>query len=222
MQYKFDFSVIWDSLPTLLNGCWLTIQISAISMVIALALALIAVLMRRSSFAPARWLVIGFVEVVRNTPFLVQIFLIFFGLPALGLRFDPNTAAIVALSLNGAAYCCEIIRGGVDAISKGQIEAGRALGLRSLQIFRLIILRPALRMIFPALTSQFTLLLLTSSIAASISAVELTQVAIQLESISFRSFEIYLTVTVLYFGLSTLFNRIFRVIEKIYFSYPQA
>ena len=220
MGYHFDFAVIIESWQRLLDGCLLTLQLSAISMVLALVIALLTVLARRSSIRPLQWLARAFIEIIRNTPFLVQVFFIFFGLPSLGISLTAGTGAVLALGLNGGAFCAEVIRGGVDAIHRGQIEAGTALGLRPLQVFRYIILRPALRIIYPALSAQFILLLLTSSIVSSISAEELTSVAQQLESTTFRSFEIYVTVILLYLVMSTIFSTIFKTIGRYYFSYP--
>jgi polar amino acid transport system permease protein len=181
---------------------------------------------RRRRGHAARWpfqavaLAIVFVELTRNTPFLVQIYFIFFALPLAGLRLNPTPTAIIALGINGGAYAIEIIRGGVQSISKGQIEAGLALGLHKAQVFRMIVLKPALRAIYPSLTSQFILLTLTTSIASAVSASELTSVAQRIESDSFRSFEVYGAVTVLYFVMSWLLMRMFGVISTRYFSYP--
>ena len=122
--------------------------------------------------------------------------------------------------MNGGAYAIEIIRGGVQSISKGQIEAGLALGLHRAQVFRLIVLKPALRAIFPSLTSQFILLTLTTSVTSAISAYELTSVAQMIESDTFRSFEVYFTVTLFYLVMSWLMMRMFGLISRRYFSYP--
>ena len=162
----------------------------------------------------------AFVEVIRNTPFLVQIFFIYFALPLAGVRLDPTPTAIIALGINGGAYAIEIIRGGVQSIGKGQIEAGLALGLHKAQVFRLIVLKPALRAIFPSLTSQFVLLTLTTSVASAISAYELTSVAQRIESDSFRSFEVYGTITLFYLVISWVMMRLFAAISTRYFSYP--
>ena len=150
----------------------------------------------------------------------MQIYFIYFALPRAGLRLDPTPTAIIALGINGGAYTIEIIRGGVQSISRGQIEAGLALGLHKTQVFRLIVLKPALRAIFPSLTSQFVLLTLTTSIASAISAYELTSVAQQIETSSFRSFEVYGVVTVFYLVISWLMMRGFGLISARYFSYP--
>jgi len=176
--------------------------------------------LRDSHAKPLRWLVIGFVELIRNTPFLVQIFFLYFALPLAGIRLDPTPTAIIALGINGGAYAIEIIRGGVQSISKGQMEAGLALGLHKAQVFRLIILKPALRAIYPSLTSQFVLLTLSTSIASAISAYELTSVSQRIESESFRSFEVYFTVTIFYLVISWLMMRLFALFSARYFTYP--
>ena len=183
-------------------------------------IGVLGVVARKSQFKPLRALVIGFVEVVRNTPFLVQIFYIFFALPLLGVRLNPTVTAIIALGINGGAYAIEIIRGGVESIHKGQIEAGLALGLHRAQVFRLIVLKPALRTIYPSLTSQFIMLTLTSSVCTSIAAYELTSVAQIIESDTFRSFEVYFTITIMYLIISWIMMGIFYLFSRYYFSYP--
>ena len=220
MGYKFDFGVIFDNFGELLYGCLLTLELSVIAMAIAVLAAILAVLAARSRPRMFGYPVQAFVEIVRNTPFLVQIFFIFFGLPAIGIRFDPNVAAIIALAINGCAYAIEIIRGGVEAVARGQIEAGYALGLHPFQVFRYVILRPALRTVYPALTSQFILLMLTSSIASSITANELTHVAAEIEAVTFRSFEVYFVATILYGVMSLLLSVAFNTIYKLAIAYP--
>jgi polar amino acid transport system permease protein len=144
----------------------------------------------------------------------------FFALPFAGIRINPTPTAIIALGVNGGAYAIEIIRGGVQSISKGQVEAGYALGLRKSQVFRLIILKPALRAIYPSLASQFILLTLTTSIASAVAAYELTSVAKQIENDSFRSFEVYGVVTLLYFIMSWMMMNFLNFIRSRYLSYP--
>ncbi|KRE15819.1 ABC transporter permease [Bosea sp. Root381] len=220
MNYKLDFTPVIDGLSDLLMGCLGTFVLALGGMALAIVIGIGGVILRDSRFAPARWLVKAFVELIRNTPFLVQIFFIYFALPLAGLRLDPTPTAIIALGINGGAYAIEIIRGGVQSISRGQIEAGLALGLHKAQVFRLIVLKPALRAIFPSLTSQFVLLTLTTSIASAISAYELTSVAQRIESDSFRSFEVYGTITLFYLVISWVMMRFFALISARYFSYP--
>ena len=220
MNYTLDFTPVINGLPNLLAACLGTLGLAVGGMVLAIIIGIGGVILRDSPIRPVRWLVKAFVELIRNTPFLVQIFFIYFALPLAGLRLDPTPTAIIALGINGGAYAIEIIRGGVQSISKGQVEAGLALGLHKSQVFRLIVLRPALRAIFPSLTSQFVLLTLTTSVASAISAYELTSVAQRIESDSFRSFEVYGTVTIFYLIMSWLMMRFFGVISARYFSYP--
>lgn len=220
MNYKFDFGPVIDGLPDLLWGCLGTLGLALAGMVLALVIGIGGVVLRDSPYRGLRWLVISFVELIRNTPFLVQIYFIFFALPLAGIRLDPTPTAIIALGVNGGAYTIEIIRGGVQSISKGQIEAGLALGLHKGQVFRLVVLKPALRAIFPSLTSQFILLTLTTSIASAISAYELTSVAQNIENNTFRSFEVYGVVTLLYLAMSWLMMRMFAQITARHFSYP--
>jgi polar amino acid transport system permease protein len=167
-----------------------------------------------------RWVIQAYIELIRNTPFLVQLFFFFFALPAIGLRWSPYTAALTAMVVNLGAYATEIIRAGIESIPKGQIEAGQALSLKTHQIFRLIILKPALRAIYPALTSQFILLMLSSAVVSVISADDLTSVAANLQSQTFRSFEIYIVVTGIYLGLALSFSALFRLIQRRALSYP--
>ena len=220
MNYTLDFTPVIEGLPSLLTACLGTFTLAICGMLLATVIGIGGVVLRQSKVAPMRWLVIGFVELIRNTPFLVQIFFIYFALPLTGIRLDPTPTAIIALGINGGAYAIEIIRGGVQSISKGQMEAGLALGLHKGQVFRLIILKPALRAIFPSLTSQFVLLTLTTSIASAISAYELTSVSQRIESDSFRSFEVYFTVTIFYLVISWLMMRLFALFSARYFAYP--
>ncbi|MBD3846477.1 polar amino acid transport system permease protein [Bosea sp. OAE752] len=220
MNYKLDFTPVIEGLPELLLACLGTFGLALGGMALAIVIGVGGVILRDSRFAPVRWLIKGFVELVRNTPFLVQIFFIYFALPLAGVRLDPTPTAIIALGLNGGAYAIEIIRGGVQSIGKGQIEAGLALGLHKAQVFRLIVLKPALRAIFPSLTSQFVLLTLSTSICSAISAYELTSVAQRIESDSFRSFEVYGTITLFYLVISWVMMRFFDAISTRYFSYP--
>jgi polar amino acid transport system permease protein len=220
VNYKFDFGPVLDGFPNLMWGCLGTLGLALSGMTLAIMIGIGGVVLRDSRVEPLRWLVMAFVEVVRNTPFLVQIYFIFFARPLAGILLNPTITAIIALGINGGAYAIEIIRGGVQSINKGQVEAGLALGLRKSVIFRTIVLKPALRAVYPSLTSQFVLLTLTTSIASAVSAYELTYVAKRIESDSFRSFEVYGTVTLLYLAMSWLVMLILNSLGSRYFNYP--
>ncbi len=170
MDYKLDFSVIIAAWPTLLAGCAGTLGLALAGMLLAVTIGIGGVVLRDSRLAPVRLATMAFVEVIRNTPFLVQIYFIFFALPFAGLKLSPTPTAVIALGINGGAYASEIIRGGVRSIAKGQIEAGLALGLHRGAVFRLIVLKPALRAIYPSLVSQFIVLTLPTSVASAMSA----------------------------------------------------
>jgi polar amino acid transport system permease protein len=220
MTYRFDFAALLPYCDQLLRGCALTLWLGAISTVIGLSIGLLTVMAKRSRFAVLRAAANVYIETIRNTPFLLQVLFIFFGLPSAGIALEPWSAAITALSLNLGAFSSEIIRGGIDAVPRGQFEAGAALGLSPLQTFRYIVLKPALRTIFPALSGQFVLLLLTTSIVSSISAEELTSVAQSVDSIIFRSFEVYIVTALLYLAMSMSFAFTFKGVNRVFFSYP--
>ena len=206
MNYAFQFGVVWEHFPELLRGALLTIELSASAMGLGLVLAILCAYGKAAGPKPVRALVAAYVELIRNTPFLVQIFIFYFSLPVIGIRLDANTAALAAMTVNLGAYASEIVRAGIEAIPRGQIEAARALGLRRLQIFRFVVIFPALKTVYPALTSQFILLMLGSSVVSTISAVELTAVTNSLQSTTFRAFEFYFVATGLYLVMSLGFR----------------
>ena len=203
--------VVWANFPDLLRGALLTIELSLGAMALGLAVGILGAWGRKDGWAPVRWLVQAYVEVIRNTPFLVQCFLIYLGLPWAGLRLTPTEAALAALTINVGAYTTEIVRAGIEAIPRGQIEAATALGLKRAQTFRLIILKPALRMVYPALASQFILLMLGSSVVSAISAEELTAAATTLQSRTFRPFEIYTVAAGMYLAMSIALRAVLGV-----------
>ena len=193
MDYVFHFGDIWDARDELLWGTLLTLRLSALAMVFSLVFAVAGAYGRTAGPRWVRSLVAGYVEVIRNTPFLVQIFMLYFGLPGLGLRLDANEGALIALVLNGSAYTIEIVRAGIESVGRGQIEAAGALGLGKFRIFRLVVLPQALRVVVPPLGSQFILLMLNSSVVSVISADELTAAAQDVQSRTFRPFEAFIT-----------------------------
>jgi len=218
--HKLDFSVVLDGWQLLLQGGLATLALALAGMSLALLIGIAGVAIRQSHYRVAAVLVKTFVEVIRNTPFLVQIFFLFFALPFAGLKLSPTVTAIIALGMNGGAYAIEIIRGGIEAIPKGEREAGLALGLSRMQVFRFVVLKPALRATYPALTSQFIMLTLTSSVCSSISAYELTSIAQRIESATFRSFEVFFTITAMYLVIAWMLMTMFAAIAHRHFNYP--
>ena len=198
MSYVLHFGPILDRLPEFLRGALLTLELSAISMAIGLMIATGAAVGRSFGPRPVQWLVTCYVELIRNTPLLVQLYIVYFALPRTGLRLDSVQAAIVALSANLGAYATEIIRAGFAAVPRGTVEAALSLGLRPPRIIRHVILPPALRAIYPALGSQFVLQVLGSSLVSAIAAEELTAVANNVMMQTFRNFEVFVVAGVIY------------------------
>lgn len=219
-MYNFNFAPVFASMDKLLVGAWQTIELSCAAMVLGLIVSIACAVGKTSGPKPIRFIIDAYIEIIRNTPFLVQIFFIFFGLPSAGLRLSPNSAALLALVVNFGAYGTEIIRAGIESIHKGQVEAGTALGLSKLQVFRYVIMKPALRTVYPSLTSQFIYLMLTSSVVSVISANELAAAGNDLQSATFASFEVYIVITLMYLIMSIGFSVIFALIEKMAFKYP--
>jgi polar amino acid transport system permease protein len=220
VNYSFQFGPVFDAWPLLLHGTWMTIQLSFMAMLRGLLVAIVCAWGKTAGPAPIRWVINAYIEIIRNTPFLVQLFFFFFALPAIGVRWSPYTAALVAMVFNLGAYATEIVRAGIESIPKGQIEAGLALNLSRLEIFRFVVLKPALKAIYPALTSQFILLMLASSVVSVISADDLTSVAANLQSQTVRSFEIYIVVTGIYLLLTLIFSYVFRLVYQWGLNYP--
>ena len=165
---------------------------------------------RRPARAPLRWLVNAYIEVIRNTPFLVQIFFFFFGLPALGLRCRPTQRRCSRWWSTSAPMRPRSSAPASSRSARARSRPALALSLKRLQVFRYVVLKPALRAVYPALTSQFILLMLSSSVVSAISADDLTSVANDLQSQTFRSFEIYIVVTVIYLRCRWLFSAAVR------------
>lgn len=212
MAYEMQFGPILARAPDLLQGALSTLSLSAQSITVGVTIGLCCAVAKTEDPRFVGKAVTAYVEVFRNTPLLVQLFLIYFGLPLLGLRLSADTASVFAISLNLGAYSTEIIRAGLLAIPKTQIEAGLALGLSRLEVMRYIIIVPALRVIYPALTGQLTLTLLGTSIASAISATELTSAGSKIESANFRSLETFLTIAAIYIAMTFLFRFIYWLI----------
>ena len=193
MTYQFDFSALWPYWPEFLEGAWLTIQLSALSTVLGFALGTLCAIGRASGSPWVKRAVGAYVEAIRNTPLLVQIFLVYFGIATLGFRIPADVAAVIALVVNVAAYTCEIVRAGIESVHANQLEAAECLGLNGIQTYWHIIIRPAIERVYPA-----------TSITSQISAEELTAVANRIQSDTFRSFETYLVVGGIYILLSFL------------------
>ncbi|MBV9568212.1 MAG: amino acid ABC transporter permease [Hyphomicrobiales bacterium] len=208
MTYALDFGWLGQALEPILRGAIETIFLTAVTGVLGTLFSIFGAAAARGGSVALRGAIDSYVELIRNTPFLVQLFFIFFGLPSLGLRLDATVAAILAMTINLSAYGTEIVGAGLDAVSRGQREAGQALGLRPRLVFFKIVLPQALRVIFPALTSQIVIMMLESAVVSQIAVRDLTYEADMLQARTFRAFETYLVVTVVYLAMSIVLRRV--------------
>ncbi|PMH44444.1 polar amino acid ABC transporter permease [Vibrio sp. 10N.286.49.B3] len=220
MSYQLDFAALVPYLPEFMTGMWTTIELTIISTFSGLLLGTCCAQGRISNDAWLRRVCSCYIEVIRNTPFIVQLFFIFFGLPALGLKMTAWQAGMIAMTLNLGAYSAEIIRAGIDAAPKGQWEAGKTLGLTRRQVFWHIILPPAYQRVYPALVSQSIIVMLGSAVVSQISVEELTFAANFVQSRSFLSFESYMLAAVIYLVLAILMRQSFALIKRFAFKNP--
>jgi polar amino acid transport system permease protein len=208
MTYHFDFGWLIDSLPVLLKGIRITVQLILIGAVFGVALGIACAWVRALGPKWLRPVVATYVELIRNTPFLIQLFFIFFGLPSLGIRMTELTAANLAMIVNLGAYSCEIIRAGIQATPRGQFEAGASLAMTPFQAFWHVVLVPALQRIWPALSSQIVIVMLGSAVVSQIAAEDLTFAANFIQSRNFRAFETYIVSTLIYLALAILLRQL--------------
>ena len=210
-----DFELIQRALPILLMGAGVTIEITAFSVAIGFFIGLFVGIARISQFKVLRIMAAVYADCIRGTPLLVQIFLIYFALPmAIGQRVEPFIAAVAACGINSGAYVSEIFRAGIQAIDVGQMEAGRSLGLTWWQTMRFIILPQAFKNILPPLGNEFIAMLKDSSLVSVIGFEELTRRGQLIIAQTYGSFEIWMTVAVLYLIMTMAISRIVAFLEK--------
>lgn len=218
MTYHLNFPALWPYMPMLMQGLWVTIAISAISTVLGVGLGILGAAIRTSKNMPLLKQIWGiYVELIRNTPFVIQLFFIVFGLPSIGMKLTAGEAAVLAMVINLGAYSTEIIRAGIQATPKGQWEAGRVLGLSRSQIFLKVVLPPSMQRIFPALVSQCIIVMLGSSVVSQVAFEELSFQANLIQARSFLSFEVYLVTTLIYLLLSIAMRQILLLAGRRFF-----
>jgi polar amino acid transport system permease protein len=208
MGYQLDFGALVQYFDLFVEGMAVTLGLTAVASTVGLALGIAGAVASRSKHRWVRRSIAGYVELIRNTPFIVQMFFIFFGLPSAGLRLSALQAAALAMVINLTAYAIEIIRAGLDAVPVGQREAASSMGLHRFPIFGLIVLPQALAFVYPALVGQITITMLESAVVSQIAVVDLTHVADLIQSRNFRSFETYLVITLVYLVLAILLRRL--------------
>jgi len=220
MGYRFDFAAVFEYLPVLLRGLAVTIELILFGALVGVAIGIVCAWARSYGPLAVRVGVATYVELIRNTPFLIQLFFIFFGLPALGIQMGEMQAACLAMALNLGAYSAEIIRAGIAATPRGQYEAGASLAMTRLQVFRYIVLKPAMGRIWPALSSQIVIVMLGSAVVSQIAAEDLSFAANFIQSRNFRAFEAYFLTTVIYLALAIVLRQLLNAVGRWLFRSP--
>lgn len=210
----FDWPLVQQSVPLLATGLLMTLKISLLAMVFGLALGAALGLVSLSRFAPARWLVRAYVDFIRGTPLLIQIFLVYFALPVIGINLPEFWAGVIALSLNAAAFVAEIVRAGIGAVEKGQTEAARSIGLRHHQILLHVLLPQSLRSVVPPATNEMITLIKGSAMLSVISVYELTRAGQAVIAVHFAPLEIFLLIALYYYLTVSLLAWFSRWLER--------
>jgi His/Glu/Gln/Arg/opine family amino acid ABC transporter permease subunit len=195
----FDWTLVEKSVPLLATGLLMTLKISSLAMLIGLVLGAALGLASMSRFAPARWFVRGYVDFIRGTPLLIQIFLVYFALPVIGINLPEFWAGVIALSLNAAGFLAEIVRAGIGSIEKGQAEAARSIGMRHHQILFHVLLPQSLRSVVPPATNEMITLVKGSALLSVISVYELTRAGQAVIAVHFAPFEIFVLIALYYY-----------------------
>ena len=202
MRIELDFMTVLVEWPLLLKGVAWTLGLTVVSALLGVTIGILCAWSRAEGPTWLKAIVGTYVEMIRNTPFIVQLFFIFFGLPAAGVKLSPETASVIAMVVNLGAYATEIIRAGIEATPKGQIEAAMSLALNRVQTFTRVVLPPALRKVWPSLVSQIIIVMLGSAVCGQISIQELSYAANLIQSRNFRAFEAFIVATLIYLALS--------------------
>lgn len=218
MTYEFDFGVVLAYWPLFVEGAWVTLRLAFFATVLGFAFGTLCAIARTSGPPWLQNVVAGYVEVIRNTPLLIQSYFLIFGMASVGMRLPILVGATIALVVNIGAYTTEIMRAGIDSIQKGQLEAAECLGLSRAQVYLHVVLRPAMERVYPALASQYILLMLASSILSSVGVEELFGIANRVQSDTFRNFEVFVVLGGVYLVLSLLLRMAFWLLNLALFT----
>jgi His/Glu/Gln/Arg/opine family amino acid ABC transporter permease subunit len=210
----FDFRLIVESIPFLVKGAVYTVQVSVLAIAFGLVLGWVLGLVAVSGLRWLRAITWGYVQFIRGTPLLVQIFLIYFGLPALGINIPAYWSGVIALGLNSAGFQAEIVRAGIESIDRGQTEAARSIGMSGFQTLLFILVPQTIRRVIPPLTNELITLTKSSSLLSAIAVLELTHAGQAIIARTFAPFEIYAAVAVLYLILIAILSRGSALLER--------
>ncbi len=208
MLIQLDFAAVLSQWPLLLRGLAWTAGLTVVAVILGLSLGIACAWARSSGPSALRWIVASYVELIRNTPFIIQLFFVFFGLPAIGVRLTAEWASIIAMTLNLGAYSTEIVRAGIEATPRGQLEAAASLALTPLQTFTRVVMPPALKRVWPATVSQIVIVMLGSAVCGQIATEELSHAANLIHSRNFRAFEAYIVATLMYLAFAIVLRQL--------------
>ena len=211
---ELDFSVLLPYLHMFWKGVVVTIQASALGVLFGSALGIFIGAFRVMPFKPLRWLMATYIYVLRGTPLMIQLFLIYFGLPALGINLEAFTAGIIGIGINSSGYVGEIVRGGIEGVAQGQWEASKMLGLSYWQTMKIIILPQAIRHMLPAIGNEFVTLIKESSLLSVLAISDLTMVGQQVRSVTYASFETFIFVALIYLFLTSVTSGALQLLES--------
>lgn len=215
--YAFDFLAILRYWPELVQGAWVAANLIVLTFLLGTILGIFGAIGRISRNRAVYAVSTFYVELFRNTPLLVQMYVAYYGLDALSINLSAFAAALLAMSLNSGAYETEIIRGGIIAVGKGQLEAAFSIGMTYTQTLRKVVIPYALQVMFPPLGNQFIGIILGSSVASVITVPEITYVALNIGSRSYRDFETFLVIWVIYLALNLILSAIFKLTGRMAF-----
>jgi polar amino acid transport system permease protein len=210
----FDFRLIVESIPFLFKGALYTVQVSILAIAVGLVLGWLFGVAAVSGVTILRVITFGYVQFIRGTPLLVQIFLIYFGLPALGINVPAYWSGVIALGLNSGGFQAEIVRAGIESIDRGQSEAARSIGMSRFQTLIFILVPQAVRRVIPPLTNELITLVKSSSLLSAIAALELTHAGQLIIARTFAPFEIYAAVALIYLLIVSVLSRASALLEK--------
>ena len=211
---SIDLSIFSSYAPQFFLGFWMTIRIVIGAIILGMPFGLVLALCQRSRFRLLRILAVSYIEIFRNTPFIIQVFIFFYVLPFYGLHLPAAYVGTVALAAFGSAYFAEVIRGGINAVAKGQLESARATGMSDWEAMRYVVLPQTLPIILPAMTNQTLSLVKESAILSTITVGELTMAAITVQGETFRPFEAFIMIAIMYWALNETIAMIMRRVER--------
>jgi polar amino acid transport system permease protein len=210
----FNTQVFLESVPALIGPATVTIQLTACASLLSLVFGTLSAMLQLSGMPPGYWMSRAYVSIMRGTPLLVQLLVVFFALPLVGLRGYAFLAAALAIGLNSGAYTTEILRAAVLNVPQGQIEAAESIGLSRLQIWRRVILPQAGAVSLPALTSEFTIVLKSTPLASVVAVTELTYAGVLIQARTFSAIEVFVPIAIGYIAIALALTQLSRWLER--------